>query len=197
MKITAKNGTEIELTITGTQETPEITAEKFVVQGVKVYGKATTHTSLRRSPGSEAGLLFWTSRTVYIQCADAMPAIQAAIAELPHKQYWAQKVETVIDADGDRCTVQKWEFDRRLQTEKGTSIAESEMGSYLDSKNITEILITDAVQMWADEKEETHIKANKAGNARAKAMFDVDVAEVGYQQACENADIPKNQIFKG
>jgi len=190
--ITSKNGTEITLEITGTQEAPEITAEKFTVQGVKVYGKATIHEHMSGAKTTtEAGLLFWKSQKVYIQCAAAMPAIQAAIAELPHKQYLARKITVAVGADGDICTIFVWEFDKSLTTKAGTHIADGTMGVYLDSKGITEIEIADAVKMWADEKEAAHIKANEAGNARAQAMFDADEAEVGYDQACENADIPK------
>lgn len=197
INITSKNGTEITLTISGTQEDPKITAERFVVRGKKMYGAATILQHLGRKGSqeyrtTEAGLLFKEAQRTYIQCADAMPAIRAAVADLPHKQYWARKVDDIIDLDGDRCPVTRWEFDRALKTEKDTYISESEMGSYLDSKGVTEIEIADAVRMWADEKEEVRIKANEAGNKRAKAMFDADVAEVGYRQACENAGIPKH-----
>jgi len=186
MQITSKNGTEIVLEITGTQEAPIITAKPFRIVGNTVQGIAKIQHWTHK--GAEEGLFFRTPKT-YVQCAAAMPAIRAAIAELPHKEYWARKVERKIDADGDICTVQKWEFDTGLTTEAGTHIAESEMGSYLDSKEITEIEICDAVAMWAEEKEAARIEANEAGNARAKAAFEDDEADAGYDQACENAGI--------
>ncbi len=195
--ITSKNGTEITLEIAGTQEEPKITAERFVIAGNTVYGAATIqkHSGRKGSVeyrNTEAGLHFSEpTQMIYVQCAAAMPAIRAAIAELPHEEYWARKIERKIDADGDICTVQKWEFDDLLCTEAGSIISEREMESYLDSKGITEIEIADAVKMWADEKEATRIKANEAGNARAKAMFEADEVEVGYHQACENAGIPR------
>lgn len=186
-KITSKNGTEITLAITGTQEDPNITAERFEIGGNAVYGAANIQHW--KSKGVEEGLFFRRPQQIYVQCAASMPAIRAAIAELPNKEYWARKIERKIDADGDICTVLKWEFDSILSTEVGSIISESEMGSYLDSKGITEIEIADAVKMWADENEAARIKANEAGNARAKAMFNADVAEVGYQHACENVGI--------
>jgi len=190
--ITSKNGTDITLAISGTQEAPKITADRFEIAGNQVYGAATILPHFRKNDGSEPGLLFRDMpQNIYIQCADAMPAILAAIAELPHKQYWARKVDDTVDADGDRCLVTRWEFDRMLQTERGTVITEGRMGDFLDSKDITEIEIADAVRMWAEEKEEAHIKANEAGNKRAKAIFDDDEADAGYTQACENAGIPK------
>ena len=195
MKIISKNGTEITLEISGTQEETKIIAEKFTIVGKKVYGDAVLcdHYGKKGSSeynSTEAGLLFWTAQKTYVQCAEAMPAIQGAIAALPHKEYWARKVQDTVDADGDICTVHVWEFDKVLKTEKTTWITETEMGLFLDSKTITEIKIDDAVQLWADEKEETHLKAEEKGNARAKAMFEADEAEEGYDQACENAGIP-------
>ena len=188
-KITAKNGTEIVLEITGTREEPKITAERFEISGNKVYGAANIQHW--KNKGVEEGLFFRRSQQIYIQCAAAIPAIRAAIAGLPHKEYWARKIERKIDADGDICIVHKWEFDKLLKTENDIYIPESEMGSYLDSKGITEIEIADAVKMWAGETEAVRIKANDAGNARAKAMFGVYVAEVGHNQACENVGIPR------
>jgi hypothetical protein len=170
------------------QEGPKITAEKFIIGDNKVYG--TANIQHWKNKGVEEGLFFHTPQQTYVQCATAMPAIRAAIAELPHKEYYAQKLERKINADGDICTVQKWAFGRRLKTEKDTYITDSEMGLYLDSKGITKIEITDAVKMWADEKEAARIKANEAGNAKAKWAFEADVGEVGHNQACENAGIP-------
>lgn len=187
-EITSKNATEITLEITGTQEEPKITAKKFMIGGNKVYG--TANIQHWKNKGAEEGLFFNTPQQTYVQCATAMPVIRAAIAELPHKKYYALKPEHKIDVDGDICTVQKWEFGRRLKTEKDTYITDSEMGSYLDSKGITKIEIADAVKMWADEKEAAHIKANEAGNVRAKWAFEEDVGEAGHNQACENANIP-------
>ena len=192
--IVSKNGTEITLEITGTQEEPKITSEKFVIGGNRVPScEPTIHDHMPGNRNTDAGLLFRRimEQNVYVQCAASIPAIRETIAKLPHKHYWARKVEDTVDADGDICTVERWEFDKALQTEAGTYITESEMGSYLDSKLIVDIEIADAVKMWADEKEAAHITANEAGNARAKAMFDADEAEVGYEQACENADIPE------
>ncbi len=191
-KIISKNGTEITLAISRTQEAPKIVAEKFEIGGKKVYGAATVQPRMAGTKQkTEAGLFFWTPQRTYVQCAAAMPMIWAAIAELPHKEYWARKVDDTTDADGDIIAIQRWEFDKLLETEAGTTIGEERMGDFLDSKGITEIKIVDAVKMWAEEKEEAHIKANEAGNARAKAIFEADEAEEGYNQACENAGIPR------
>lgn len=186
--ITAKNGTKIALDITGTQEAPAIIADAFTMQGKNVGGVATLQHW--RHKGAEEGL-FFRKANVYVQCAAAMPTIRAAIAELPPAQYWARKTSKTVDADGDICTVDVWKFDKTLRTEAGTIISESEMEHYLNSKGITEIEIADAVKMWAGEREGAKIKANKEGNLRADAVFDADVAEVGYAQACENAGSPR------
>ena len=95
------------------------------------------------------------------------------------KQYWARKAEV-------------WEFDKSPSTDFCTTIADDIaddiIGAYLDSKGITEIEIGVAVKMWLDEREEVHTKI--IASPEAKAMFDADEAEVGYQQACENVGIP-------
>ena len=64
------------------------------------------------------------------------------------------------------------------------------MGNYLDSKNITEIQIDDAIRMWVSEKKENYIHENSAETAG----FEIDEIEEGYSQACENAGIPR--IFR-
>ena len=180
--------------ISGMQEDPTISADKFEIAGNKVPScHPTIHEHMPGNTGTEAGLLFCRimEQNVYVQCADQLPMIRAAIAELPHKHYWARKVNDTVDADGDIVAIQRWEFDKLLETEAGTTIGEERMGDFLDSKGITEIKIVDAVKMWAEEKEEAHIKANEAGNARAKTIFEADEAEEGYNQACENAGIPR------
>jgi len=195
MIISSKNGTEIEITITGSQEEPVIAAKRFEIGGNKV--PSCNPMIMDHAPGNrntEAGLLFprIMEQNVYVQCASSMPAIMAAIAELPHKKYWAQKVDDVIDADGVMIRVQVWDFDKILSTESNTIISETEMGYFLDSKHITKIEIADAVKLWADENEAARMKVNESGNARARAMFEDDEADAGYEQACENAGIPKS-----
>jgi len=64
----------------------------------------------------------------------------------------------------------------------------SEMGNYLDSKNITEIQIDDAIRMWVSEKKENYIHENSVGE---QVRFEIDEIEEGYSQACENAGIPR------
>ena len=176
--------------VSGTQENPIVcTTEPFMAGGIrKVDGDAVVSDgSVRKAqPG-----LYFRSGDVYIQCPDAVKEIQAAIAELPHKVYWARKVKEVLNADGDKIEVEKWHFDCGCWTERGTFISETAMGWFLDAKGITEIEIVDAVKMWADEKEDAHIKANEEGNKHAEAIFQDDEADQGYEQACENAGIPR------
>lgn len=187
--ITSKNGTDVPLVISGTQEEPTITvSDVFAIAGTTVFGNAKIQNW--KNKGLEEGLFFQKPQKIYVQCAEEMPRIREAISELPHKRYWARRRLEIIDADGDLIEVSEWDFDRLLKTEAGTVIAESEMGKYLESKGITRIEIHDAVRMWADAKEASRTKANEAGAKRAQAMFDDDEADAGYGQACENAGIP-------
>ena len=189
MKIKSKNGMDVDINISGTQENPKITAKKFNVQGKTVSGEATIQHWKHK--GVEEGLYFRKS-DVYMQCASAMPKIKNAISNLPPEKYYAQKTENIIDSDGYKIPVQKWLFDKPMETEKGTTITEDRMASFLDSKKIEKIEIDDAIKMWADEREAVYIRVNRDGNKRAQAIFDDDVVDVGYKQACENAGIPKH-----
>lgn len=188
LAIQSKTGIDIDLVIRGTQEDPKIVAGPFMAGGKKVSGNAVMQHWKHK--GAEEGLYF-RKQEVYVQCATAMKQIRKAISELPHKKYYAEKVEDVAYADGYNVLVQKWKFDRMLKTERGTIISDSTLGTFLDAKGITKIEIGDAIRMWADERESAYIEINESGNRRAKAMFEADVAEVGYRQACENAGIPK------
>ena len=168
LKIKAKSGAEIPLVISGTKEKPIIKADgSFMMGGKKVTG--TANIQHWKSKRAEEGL-FFNRPKIYVQCAAAMPKVRGSIDKLSETEYFAIKTTEKVNADGDIISVGKWSFDRRLKTEKGTYISDSEMSRYLDQKGITEIEIDDAVKMWADEKEEKKIKANIEGNKRARAM---------------------------
>jgi len=188
IEIESKAGT-FNVSISGTQEEPKIEIRKFVAtNGMTIGGSAI----LQHRKGQQPGL-FLRVRTekVYIQCPVGVEKIRQEIATLPHKKYWARKVKETIYADGYNVKLKVWKFDCACWTEKSTLISDTEMGRFLDAKDIREIEICDAVKMWADEKEKAHIKANEDGGKRARAIFDDDEGEAGYWQACENPGIPK------
>jgi len=189
--IKAKSGADIPLTISGTQEKPRISADgSFKMGGKKVTGRADIQHW--KSKGAEEGLFFGNPK-VYVQCAAEISKVKDIIAKLPRERYMAKKVDVTVDADGQKITTGKWKFDKAsMRTERDTLIPDWEMSSFLDEKGIDEIEIKDAIEMWAEEKEEKYLSRNIKGDKRAKAMFEADVAEVGYDQACENAGIPKN-----
>jgi len=178
------------VSVSGTQEQTIIVADPFMAGGkVKIQGRATIQHWTEK--GLEEGLHFLVGRGIYIQCPKGITEIREAIAELPHKKYWARKIKEVQYADGDNIEVVVWKFDCGCWTEKSTLISDMEMGRFLDRRGITEIEIDKATKMWADEKEEAHTKADEEGNKRIQAIFDDDEADAGYEQACENAGIPK------
>ena len=188
MEIESKAGV-FNVSISGTQEEPKIEIQKFVAaNGMTIGGSAV----LQHRKGQHPGLFLRVrSEKVYIQCPVGVDKIKQGIAKLPHKKYWARKVEEIIDSDGYKITTKQWKFDCGCWTEKSTLISDTEMGRFLDAKDIREIEICDAVKMWADEREKAHIKANEEGSKRTQAIFDDDEADAGYSQACENAGIPK------
>lgn len=188
MEIKSKSGMRVEIEISGTQEETKIIAKPFEIQGRKSGGEAVIQHWKHK--GAEEGLYFRNGDT-YMQCASEMPRIKDAIAQLSHKKYFAQKVAKEINSDGYIIDTTEWKFGCMPITEKGTVVTETEMGRFLDAKNIIEIEMHEAMKLWASEKEEAHIKANVEGNKRAKAIFDDDESDQGYDQACENAGIPK------
>ena len=113
--------------------------------------------------------------------------VQAIEAE---KQY-IRKVTETLYSDGYNIPHEKYVCDHLLVTAKKTIIQASVMFDFLAGKNIDRILVVDAVKMWAEEKEEAHLKAQKIGLERARAIFEDDEADAGYDQACDNAGIDK------
>lgn len=97
--------------------------------------------------------------------------IRAAIATLPAKIYMARKTSEIIGLDGDRCPVQKWTFEMLLVSPKTKEVISSDaIGRFLDGKNISEIEISKACQMWADEMEtDEKIAASNARSAQFHA----------------------------
>lgn len=177
------------VSVSGTQEEPKIDIEEFTTpMGMKVGGSAI----IQQWKGYQPGLFLRVGgEKVYIQCAEGIERIRGKIEKLPHKVYMARKVPITIDSDGYKIETMRWEVEGLCETEKGTLISESRLTNFLDWKDIMEITVKEAMKLWAQEKEEEYIKVNEEGNKRDKAMFDADVAEVGYHQACDNAGIPK------
>jgi hypothetical protein len=191
MEITSKSGMRISIEISGTQEEPIIAAQDFSVQGKKVGGNAVIQHWGRQNV--EEGLYFRLG-DAYMQCAAAMPVIREAIAQLPHKKYYARKVERVIDSDGYQIPVQEWKIDRMAHRADGNLIGETELGRFLDSQNVTEIEIGEAEKLWNENHDLAAMqKIEVEGHRRARAIFDDDAADQGYAQACENAGFGREQ----
>ena len=114
----------------------------------------------------------------------------AEIARLPHKKYFARKVERNIDSDGYQISVKEWKIDRMAHRADGNLIGETELGRFLDKKGIAEIEICEAEKLWNESHDLAAIQKREAESARrARAIFDDDAADQGYAQACENAGI--------
>jgi hypothetical protein len=192
MEIKTKSGITLNITeIAGTQEDPTITVEKFTVQGKITGGKAVIQHWSRQNV--EEGLYF-SKGDVYCQCATAMPAIREVIAQLPHKKYFARKVERIIDSDGYQITVQEWKIDRMAHRADGNLIGETELGRFLDKMEITDIEICEAEKLWNENHDLAATQKREAESARrARAIFDDDEADQGYAQACENAGFGREQ----
>ncbi|GEM_PF-3211657 len=192
MEIKTKSGMKLNITeISGTQEDPIIVVEDFAVQGKTVGGKAKIQHWSRQNV--EEGLYFHQG-DVYCQCAAAIPAIREAIAQLPHKKYFARKVERVVDSDGYQIPVQEWIIDRMAHRADGNLIGETELGRFLDARGIIEIEIHEAEKLWNESHDLTAIQKREAeGARRARAIFDDDAADQGYVQACENAGFGREQ----
>ena len=191
MEITSKSGMKISVEISGTQEEPVIVAQNFSVRGRKVGGVAVIqHWSLQNV---EEGLYFRMG-DAYVQCAAAMPAIRNVIAQLPHKKYFARKVERTHDSDGYQITVQEWKIDRMAHRADGNLIGETALGRFLDKMGIAEIEIAEAEKLWNENHDLAAMQKVEVENAqRAKAIFDDDAADQGYAQACENAGFGREQ----
>ena len=192
MEITTKSGMKLNVTeISGTQEEPVIVVADFIVQGKNVGGQAIIqHWS---SQNVEEGLYF-RKGDAYCQCAAAMPAIRGAISQLPHKKYFARKVERIIDSDGYQIHVQEWKIDRMAHRADGNLIGETELGRFLDTRGITEIEICEAEKLWNESHDLVAIQKREAeGRRRAQAIFDDDEADQGYAQAWENAGFGREQ----
>ena len=153
MQAISKSGLKLTLEISGTQEEPIIILES-VAGKPTVKGPCKIAASQKRTGNTPmpADSLYVEAVKGFIQL-DLVP-IRAAIAALPAKIYMARKTTDIIDLDGDRCQVAKWNFETLLVSPKTKEvISKDAMGRFLDGKNISEIEISKACQMWADEIE--------------------------------------------
>ena len=164
MQVISKSGLKLALEISGTQEEPTIVLAPIAGKPANISGKCRIAASQKRTGKTPmpADSLFVESAKAFVQL-DLAP-IRAAIAALPAKIYMARKTSEIIGLDGNRCPVQKWTFEMLLVSPKTKEVISSDaMGRFLDGKNISEIEISKACQMWADEMEtDEKIAAAKA-----------------------------------
>lgn len=165
MQVISKSGLKLTLEISGTQEEPVIilspVAGKPTVKGTCKIAASQKRTGNTPMP---ADSLFVESAKAFVQLDLAL--IRAAIAALPAKIYMAKKAVEIIGMDGDRCTVAKWSFEALLVSPKTKEVISSDaMGRFLDGKNLSEIEIQKACQMWADAMETDE----KMATARARS----------------------------
>jgi len=153
MQVISKSGLKLTLEFSGTQEAPAImlshVAGKPTVKGPCRIAASQKRTGKTPMP---ADSLYVEAAKGFIQL-DLAP-IRAAIAALPAKIYMARRATEIIDMDGDRCPVMKWGFEMLLTSPKtGEVINQDAMSSFLSSKNLSEIEISEACRMWANEME--------------------------------------------
>jgi hypothetical protein len=184
LKLITKSGTAIEVEISGFQESPIIIMKPQVLKGMTIGGEGSIAASQKRTGKTPAPVDSLYFKPAFFQM-DLAP-VYAAIAALPRKVCMARKVVEIIDLDGNRCPVQKWTFDGICKSPKtGDYIAEDEMAQFLNDKNLSDIEITKACQMWADENEtDEKIAARKAANERgnkiAQHFADMEEMENGH-----------------
>ena len=186
MKIKSKTGYVFEAQVTGLQEKHHIYILPFNAQGRTIEGKAIIGRQSRDD--NDRGLYIGKG---FIRCSnEELRKIENQIKKLPHRHYYAKKQEEIVSVDGNALSILRWHFDKLMTTAKGTIIMDVEMGAFLDTKKITEIELSEAIQLWSEEKETEHITIEKQGAKYAKAVFDDDELEVGFAQACDNAGLP-------
>jgi hypothetical protein len=166
--MTSKTGLKLALEISGTQEEPVIILAP-VAGKPTVKGPCKIAASQKRTkPGvpAIADSIFVENAKGFIQL-DVAP-IRAAIAALPKKIRMARIVTEIVNLDGDRCPITKWVFDAAMTSPKtGAGISTGTMAAFLNSKKISEIEISKACQMWADEVEsEEFISARKIADEK-------------------------------
>ena len=171
MQVISKSGLKLALEISGTQEEPTIVLAPIAGKPANISGKCRIAASQKRTGNTPmpADSLYVEAVRGFIQL-DVAP-IRAAIATLPAKIYMARKTSEIIGLDGDRCPVQKWTFEMLLVSPKTKEVISSDaIGRFLDGKNISEIEISKACQMWADEMEtDEKIAASNARSAQFHA----------------------------
>ena len=138
----------------------------------------------------EEETLKWIDETEKVEQAK-----DGRIAAKEEESKYIRKEKEILYSDGDNILSERYVCDKKLlETKKGTIITESEMFRFLREKKIDRILVSEAVKMWADEKEEKRIEAEKKSRMRAQAIFEDDESDAGYAQACENAGVDRHGI---
>lgn len=173
MQVISKSGLKLTLAISGTQEEPVIILEP-VAGKPAVKGTCVIAASQKRTVSgvpAKADSLYVEAARGFIQL-DLAPVYEA-IAALPAKIYMARKTNEIVDLDGDRCPITKWSFEKLLISPKtGDVIDKDAMDRFLNTKNLSEIKISEACQMWADEMEtDEKIAARKIRRAEVHAAM--------------------------
>ena len=183
MQVISKSGLKLTLEISGTQEEPVIVLSPIAGKPANISGKCRIAASQKRTGNTPmpADSLYVEAAKAFVQL-DLAP-IRAAIAALPAKIYKARKVTATRDLDGDKCPIAKWNFEALLVSPKTKEVISSDaMSRFLDDKNISEIEISKACQMWAAEMETDEKIA--ASNARSNKFH----AALSWQEDMEEME---------
>jgi hypothetical protein len=184
LQLKTKSGIDIEVEITGTQETLKIVMTPKKLKSFTVGGEGHIAASQKRTnpgvPMPADSLAFKVgNQTAFFQM-DLTP-VRAAIAALPKTIYLSRKVTETRNLDGDICTVEVWKIEGSRTTKNGYYIQDSVLGAFLDRESITEIETTKAVEMWSAKHETPEkLAARKIAEEKASrlAQYYADMEEM-------------------
>jgi len=162
MKLKTPTGIEIEVAVTGTQEEPTIEMTTQVLRGTKIGGKGQIAASQK---GGEVDSLYFKPAFFRVD----LEKVREEIAKLPHKIYMARKEKHTGIMGG--CEISVWNIEGKAATKTGRWLTDGELGSFLDSRGITEIETLRAVEMWSEENETPEkLVVREAENAKMGAL---------------------------
>jgi len=146
MEITSKNGTKIEVEISGYQQAPKI----LFVSPKTIGGRTVFPDSVwigKHPQGQEEGIQVRSKEgPIFINAAAGVKMIRDEIAKLPRKVYRITKKQEIIYADGWDIPVMTFRHEGHVN-----GASQSDIEHMLDNAGITDISVDDAQKMWDEQ----------------------------------------------
>lgn len=175
--MTTPSGKIFGFELSGTKQSPKITLNPVIINGIEYSGKSEISTIVK--DGKPLKVI--KSGKVVIPITEQQ--VKDIMNKLPNEKYVVSKEMKTLSHDGrDYGEETDWDFGKyhgSLFSSDGKPIRDGEMKRFLNANNITNIDIHDAIRMWESEQKDIYNSRLKNTEKRFKSIHISDIEDQG------------------